>query len=153
VWGDTDTNLTIFEEAADMGWVMENRFRPEGAASGYFPVLTMWQVRHVDNLGGYSTLLTVARAASCPSRAADGIKQAEEMEDEGAAQHTKWIGAEPYYTQAVARKGYTGATEDAEYAAYIGDQLLTGARQRQKRIQPPVNFRARFCEAEDDGSV
>jgi hypothetical protein len=75
------------------------------------------------------------------------------MADEGAAQHTRRIGAKPFYTQAVARKGYTGATEDAKNAAYVGDQLLTGARQRQKRIRPPVNFRARFCEADDEGSV
>jgi hypothetical protein len=143
----------IFEEAADLRWVTENRFRPEGAASGYFPVLTMPEVRYVDNLGGYSTLLAVARAASCPSRAADGINRAEEMADERAAQHMRWIGAEPFYTQAVARKGYTGATEDAQHSAYVGDQLLMGARQRQKRIRPPVNFRARFCEADDEGSV
>jgi hypothetical protein len=107
----------------------------------------MPQVRHVNNLGGYSTLLAVARAASCPSRAADGIRQAEEMLNEGAAQHTRWIGAEPFYTQAVARKGYTGATEDTQYEDYVGDQLLTGARQRQKRIRPPLHFRARLCEA------
>jgi hypothetical protein len=48
---DVDVNLTIFEEAAATGFVTKNRFRPEGAGSGYYPVITLSQVRHIDSVG------------------------------------------------------------------------------------------------------
>jgi hypothetical protein len=48
VCGATDANLTIFEEAADLGWVTENRFRPEGifrsSPCRRFAMWTIWEV-------------------------------------------------------------------------------------------------------------
>jgi hypothetical protein len=130
-----DANLTIFEEAANLGFVTRNRFRTEGAASGYYPILTLGQVRHVDNMGGYSRLLAME------------VANAERLVDEGARLHTEWVGAEPYYTQAAASRAFLGATGDAANAAEVGDAIMEGTTHRQRRIRPLVNFRRRFCPA------
>jgi hypothetical protein len=64
-----DANLAIFEEAANLGFVTRNRFRTEGAAAGYYPILTLGQVQHVDNMGGYSRLLAIGgRRRRAPRR-------------------------------------------------------------------------------------
>jgi hypothetical protein len=85
-----DANLTIFQEAANLGFITRNCFRTEGAASGYYPILTLGHVRHVDNMGGYSRLLAME------------VANAERLVDEGARLHTEWVCAKPYYTQAAA---------------------------------------------------
>jgi hypothetical protein len=133
----TDANLAIFEEAANLGFVTRNRFQTEGAAAGYYPILTLGQVRHVDNMGGYSRLLAME------------VADTERLADEGARLHTAWVGAEPFYTQAAALKGFLGAAGDAANAAEVGDAILEGTTHRQRRIRPPVNFRQRFCPAEN----
>jgi hypothetical protein len=80
---DVDVNLTLFEDTAKIGWVTSNRFRQEGSASGFFPVLTLLQVRHAENMGGYSRLLTML------------ILEAQKLATEGIELHQKWVGAEP----------------------------------------------------------
>jgi hypothetical protein len=40
------------------------------------------------------------------------IEDAEAMTDEGIQLHIKWVGAEPFFSQAAAQKGYLGATCD-----------------------------------------
>jgi hypothetical protein len=52
----------------------------------------------MENTGGYSPLLAMS------------IPEAQELVDEGILLHTKWVGAEPYFTQAAARQGYLRAT-------------------------------------------
>jgi hypothetical protein len=42
-----------------LGFVTRNRFRTDGAAAGYYPFLTLGQLQHVDNMGGYSPLLAM----------------------------------------------------------------------------------------------
>jgi hypothetical protein len=79
------------------------------------------------------------------------IPEAQELVDEGAILHTKWVGAESYFTQAVARKGYLMATYDAEYAAYVGGIMQEGGHHRQRKVRTAVNFQARFCPAADEG--
>jgi hypothetical protein len=111
-------NLELFEEAAGMGWITENRFRKEGAASGFYPVLTLLQIRHIDNMGGYSRLLAMS------------VKEATQLTDEGAQLHSQWVGAEPFFTQAAARVGYLRTTNDAEYAAYVGELMNAGGTAR-----------------------
>jgi hypothetical protein len=131
-------NLDIFEEFATLGWITENRFRLDGAASGFFPVVTLPQVRHVENMGGYSRLLNMT------------CIEAEDLADEGARLHTKWVVAKPYYTATIAKKAFQTATGDAEWSAHMGDQYQMGRTAKQRRVRPPVNFRARFCP---DGDV
>jgi hypothetical protein len=48
---DVYVNRALFEDSGDVGWVTTNRFRQEGSASGFFPVLTLPQVCHVENTG------------------------------------------------------------------------------------------------------
>jgi hypothetical protein len=136
-----DAHLTIFEEAANLGFVTRNRFRTEGAASGYYPILTLGQVRHVDNMGGYSRLLAM------------DVADAERLIDKGARLHTEWVGAEPYYAQVAASRGFLGATGDAANGAKMGDAIMEGTTHRQRRIRPSVNFRQMFCSAEDTGTA
>jgi hypothetical protein len=135
-----DINLELFEEAAGLGWVTENRFRKEGAASGYYPIVTLPQVCHIDNMSGYSRLMAME------------TKDAEELADKGARLHTQWVGAETFFTQAAARIGYLGATTDADYLSYVGGLMLAGGH-RQRRIRPAVNFRQRYLAAADDGTA
>jgi hypothetical protein len=125
--------------AADVGWVTTNRFWQEGSASCFFPVLTLPQVRHIENMGGYLHLLAMS------------ILEAQELVDEGILLHTKWVGAKPYFTQAAARQGFLMATYDAEYAAYVGGIMQEGGRHRQRKVRSAVNFQARFCPAADEG--
>jgi hypothetical protein len=138
VCGD-EINLELFEEAAGMGWVTENRFRKEGAASVFYPVLTLPQIRHINNMGGYSRLLAMS------------VKEATQLTDKGAQLHSQWVGAEPFFTQAADRVGYLGATNDAEYAAYVGE-LMNAGEHRKRRIRPAINFRARFVAPDDVGT-
>jgi hypothetical protein len=132
-----DASLTIFEEAAEVGFVTRNRFRTEGAAAGYYPIVTLGQVRHLDNMGGYSRLMAME------------VANAERLVEEGARLHSAWVGAEPFYTQAAALKGFFRAAVDAASAAEVGDAILEGTTHRQRRIRPSVNFRQRFCPAEN----
>jgi hypothetical protein len=136
-----EANLTIFEEAANLGFVTRNRSRTDGAASGYYPILTLGQVQHVDNMGGYSRLLAME------------VADAERLVNEGARLHTEWVGAVPYYRQAAASKAFLGATGDAANAAEVEDGIMEGTTHRQRRIRPSVNFRQRFCPAEDTGTA
>jgi hypothetical protein len=146
---DVDVNLALFEDAGDVGLVTSNWFRQEGCASGFFPILTLPQVRHVKNTGGYSRLLAIS------------VPEAQELVTEGIVLHTKWVGAEPYFTQAAARKGYLMAMYDAEYAAYVGGIMQEGGRHRQRKVQgrckegarkvqEAVNLQARFFPAVDN---
>jgi hypothetical protein len=105
---DVDVNLALFEDTARVGWVTSNPFRQEGCASGFFPILTLPQVCHVENMGGYSRLLAMS------------IPEAQKLVTEGIELHQKLVGAEPYFTQAAAREGFLMATYDADYAAYVG---------------------------------
>jgi hypothetical protein len=98
---DVDMNLALFQDTARLGWVTCNRFRQEGCASGFYPILTLPQVCHVDNMGGYLRLLALL------------IPDAQQLVTEGIELHQKWVGAEPYYTQAAVRKGFLMATYDA----------------------------------------
>jgi hypothetical protein len=91
-------NLDILEEFATLGWITENGFRQDGAASGFYPVITLPQVKHVENMGGYSRLLNMT------------CIEAEDLADEGVRLHTKWVGAQPYYTAAIAKKAFQTAT-------------------------------------------
>jgi hypothetical protein len=137
VCSNSDVNLTIFEEAAAMGFVTKHRFRPERGGSGYYPVLTLAQVRHVDNMGGYYRLLAL------------DAKEAEDLTNEGARLHTQWLGAKPCFTQAAASRGFKVAVDDTENALIVGHQVQAG-RHRQRRIRPMVNFRQRLCPLEDN---
>jgi hypothetical protein len=137
---DIDVNLALFEDAADVGWVTTNRFRQEGSALGFLPVITLPQVRHVENTGGYSRLLVM----SIP-------EEAQELVTEGIVFHTNLVGAEPYFTQATAGKGYLITTYDSEYTAYVGGIMQEGGRHRQRKVQAAVNLQARFCPAADEG--
>jgi hypothetical protein len=132
-------NLELFEEVAWLGWVTENRFQKEGAASGFYPVLTLSQIRHIDNMGGYSRLLAMT------------VEEATQLTEEGALLHSQWVGAEPFFTQAAARMGYLGATDDAEHAAHVGE-LMKAGEHRKRRIRPAINFRARFVAPDEVGT-
>jgi hypothetical protein len=78
---NVDVNLALFKDLADVGWVTTNRFLPEGSASGFFPIITLPQVRHIRNTGGYLQLLAMS------------IPEAQELVKEGIVLHTKWVGA------------------------------------------------------------
>jgi hypothetical protein len=136
---NVDVNLALFKDSADVGWVTTNRFRQEGSASGFFPIITLPQVRHIENTGGYSRLLAMS------------IPEAQELVDEGINLHRKWVGAEPYFTQAAARQGYLMGTYDVKYAVYVGGIMQEGGRHRQRKVQTAVNFQARFCPAPNEG--
>jgi hypothetical protein len=62
----------------------------------------------------------------------------------------KWVGTEPYFTQAAARKGYVMATYNTEYAAYVGSIMQEGGRHRQRKVQAAVNLQPRFFTAVDN---
>jgi hypothetical protein len=115
-----DSSLELFEEAAGLGWVTENCFRKEGAASGFYPVLTLSQIRHIDNMGRYSRLLAMT------------VEEATQLTEEGALLHSQWVGAEPFFTQAAARMGYLGATDDAEHAAHVGELMKAGEHRKNR---------------------
>jgi hypothetical protein len=119
---DVEVNLTLFEDSADVGWVTTNRFWQEGSALGFFPVLTLPQVCHVKNMGGYSRLLAMS------------IPEAQELVEEGILLHTKWVGAKPYFTQAAARQGYLMVTYNAKYVAYMGGIMQEGRHHRQESV-------------------
>jgi hypothetical protein len=135
---DVDLNLALFEDSARLGWVTRNRFRQEGCASGFYPILTLPQVRYVDNMGGYSRLLSML------------IPDAQQLVTEGIKHHKKWVGTEPYYTQAAVRKGFLMATYDAEYAAYVGSMMQDGGQHRQRKVRAAVNLKAQFFPTDDD---
>jgi hypothetical protein len=80
-------------------------FLTRGSALRFFPVITLPQVCHIENTEGYSRLLAML------------IPEAQKLVNEGIVLHTKWLGAEPYFTQAADRKGYLLATYDAEYGS------------------------------------
>jgi hypothetical protein len=88
---------------------------------------------------GYSRLLAMS------------VKEATQLMDEGAQLHSQWVGAEPIFTQAAARVGYLGATNNAEYGAYVGE-LMNAGEHRKRRIRPAINFRARFVAPDDVGT-
>jgi hypothetical protein len=94
VYEAKEANLYIFKEAATVGFVTRNRFRTEGSAAGYYPIVTLGQVRHVENMGGYLRLMAME------------VADAELLVNEGAQLHTEWVGAEPFYTQAAAKSGF-----------------------------------------------
>jgi hypothetical protein len=122
-----------------VGWVTTNRFQQEGSVAGFFPVLTLPQVRHIENTVGYLRLLAMM------------IPELLELVDKEIILHTKWVGAEPYFTKAAARQGYLMAMYDAEYAAYVGGIMQEGGRHRQRKVRTAVNFQAQFCPAADEG--
>jgi hypothetical protein len=136
---DVDVNLALFKDTARVGWVTSNRFRQEGCASGFFPILTLPQVRHFENMGGYSRLLAMS------------IPEAQKLVTEDIELHQKWVGAEPYFTLAAARKGFLMATYDAEYPAYVGSIMQEGGRHRQRKVRAAVNLQGRFFPAVNDG--
>jgi hypothetical protein len=136
---DVDVNLALFEDTARLGWVTCNRFWQEGYASVFYPILNLPPVRHVDNMGGYSRLLSLS------------ISDAQQLVTEGIKLHQKWVGAKPYYTLAAVRKGFLMATYDAEYAACVGSMMQDGGQHRQRRIGAAINLKARFFPAEEDG--
>jgi hypothetical protein len=90
-------------------------------------------------MGGYSRLLAMS------------VKEATQLTDEGAQLHSQWVGVEPFFTQAAARVGYLGATNNAEYAAYVGE-LMNAGEHRKRRIRPAINFRANFVAPDDVGT-
>jgi hypothetical protein len=90
-------------------------------------------------MGGYSTLMALS------------IEDAEAMTVKGIQLYIKWVGAEPFFSQAAAQKGYLGATYVATYAAYIGTLLQLGDR-RMRRIRPARNFKVRFCSPPQTGT-
>jgi hypothetical protein len=57
------------------------------------------------------------------------------------------VGAEPYFTQAAAWKGFLMATYNAEYAAYMGSIMQEGGRHRQRKVRAAINLQARFFPA------
>jgi hypothetical protein len=120
-----------------VGFLTRNRFRTEGSAAGYYPIVTMGQVRHVENMGGYSRLMAME------------VADAELLINEGAQLHTEWVGAKPFYAQAAAKSGFFRAMGDAAYATEVGNQILEGTMHRQRRIRTSVNFRQRFCPTEN----
>jgi hypothetical protein len=136
---DVEVSLALFEDKAKLGWVTCNRFRQEGCASGFFPILTLPQVRDVENMGGYSRLLSMS------------ILEAQQLVTEGIKLHQKWVGAEPYFTQAAARKGFLMATYDAECAAYVGSMMQEGGGHKQRKVRAAVNLQAQFFPTLDDG--
>jgi hypothetical protein len=79
------------------------------------------------------------------------VPEAQELVTKGIVLHTKWVGAEPYFTQAAARKGYLMETYEAEYAAYAGSIMQEGGQHRQRRVRAAVNLQARFFPVVDDG--
>jgi hypothetical protein len=79
------------------------------------------------------------------------IPEAQEIVTEGIVPHRKWVGAEPYFTQSAARKGYLMATYNAEYAAYMGGIMQERGRHRQRKVRAAVNLQARFCHAANEG--
>jgi hypothetical protein len=81
VCADKDVNLALFEDVTQFGWVTENRYRPEGCAAGFYPVITIPQVRYVESMGGYATLMALS------------VEDARAMRDEGIQLHIKWVGA------------------------------------------------------------
>jgi hypothetical protein len=119
-------------------WITVNRFRKDGEASGLFPVITLPQVKHVENIGGYSRLLNMT------------CLEAKDLADKGARLHTKWVGAKLYYTAAIAKKAFQTPTGDAEWWTHMGDQYQMNRTAKQRRVRSPVNFRASFCP---DGDV
>jgi hypothetical protein len=44
-----------------------------------------------------------------------------------------------------------GATNDAEYAAYVGE-LMNAGEHRKRRIRPAINFRARIVAQDEVGT-
>jgi hypothetical protein len=121
---DVDINLALFEDLADVGWVTRDLY---------------WISFPSSPFRRFATLRTREDIRACwPCRYQIVL-------------HTKWVGAEPYFTQAVARKGYLMATYDAEYAAYVGGIMQEGGRHRQRKVRTAVNLQARFCPADEDG--
>jgi hypothetical protein len=57
---NVNVNLALFEDTARLGWVTCNRFQQEGCTLGFYPILTLSQVRHLDNIDGYSRLLALS---------------------------------------------------------------------------------------------
>jgi hypothetical protein len=79
------------------------------------------------------------------------IPEAQELVNEGIILYTKWVGAEPYFSQATARQGYLMATYEAEYAGYVEGIMQERGRHRQRKMQTAVNFQAGFCPAAAEG--
>jgi hypothetical protein len=57
--GQLKVNLDLLELNADIGFVTENRFRQDSSGSGFYPILSFGQVRHINAMKGYSRLLAL----------------------------------------------------------------------------------------------
>jgi hypothetical protein len=120
-----------------LGWAGSQRTASERRAQRRASTLS--QIRHIDNMGGYSRLLAMS------------VKEATQLTGEGALLHLQWVEAEPFFTQAEARVGYLGATDDAEHAAHVGELMKAGEHHK-RHIRPGINFRARFVALDKVGT-
>jgi hypothetical protein len=95
--------LALFEDVTQFGWVTENRYRPEGCAAGFYPVITIPQVHYKESMCGYATLMALS------------VEDARAMTDEGIQLHIKWVGAEVggLHRQAAAPRGATHEEDQA----------------------------------------
>jgi hypothetical protein len=85
--------LALFEDVAQFGWVTENRYRPEGCAAGFYPVITIPQVRYKESMCGYATLMALS------------VKDARAMTDKGIQLHIKWWVQNPSSVKPQRRRG------------------------------------------------
>jgi hypothetical protein len=50
--GWVGANLEIFENSANHGYVMSNRYRDWGASNGFYPIVRLAQLHHIAINGG-----------------------------------------------------------------------------------------------------
>jgi hypothetical protein len=136
---NVDVNLALFKDSADMGWVTTNCFRQEGSASGFFPVITLPQVCHIENTGGYLRLLAMS------------IPEAQELIDEGVILHTRFVGRRTLLHTSRGQAGLPHGNGCRSMPRTWGGIIQEGGRHRQRKVQTAVNFQAQFCPTADGG--
>jgi hypothetical protein len=75
--------LEIFENSANHGYVTNNRYRDWGTSNGFYPIVRLAQLHHIDINGWYERLLSLNK------------HDRRELVGDADNQHNRWVSAEP----------------------------------------------------------
>jgi hypothetical protein len=133
-------NLLIFEASAEHDYVTGNRFRDQGAAKGFYPVIELCQLQHVSMHGGYACLLSLS------------LEEAKTLVGQGSALHEKWVKAEPLSTQFIVEKALQNSRSIKAYGEHAKHSYQTGKQYVQRQRAAPQEVGAKQSQPHADDS-
>jgi hypothetical protein len=118
-------NLSFFEASAEHGYVTGNRFRDQGAANVFYPVIELCQLQHMSMHGGYARLLSLS------------LEEAKTLVGQGSALHERWVGAELRSTQFIVEKAFQNSRSIKAYGEYAKHSYQTGKQYVPRQRKAP----------------